>query len=175
MSVTARAKIVIGFKILHCDFWEERVITDRFVSCPQGHPQGSKGSAAGKFCQECGGRCDYQESSEMLVSKGFAKYLGHSDAVEADKFFSRIVYKSVDDQMGSGSFGPDFEIHDVEGERVLGIAAVFINDILGGDWRPENLCMTQDVTVRIFGRVKDLAVKLGMERDPLLFLAAECG
>ena len=69
MGVSIHASIVVGVEILHQDFWSFFKATSLQPECPKGHP-----GPEGKFCQECGGKIEFQTFQSHTVNPNFEKF-----------------------------------------------------------------------------------------------------
>jgi hypothetical protein len=184
MSVSSSAKVIIGFEVLHEDFWDEKESKDDFVSCENGH----KGGQEGKFCSECGEEFAYQEHNEIVCNPNFAKFVGDSDPEgKAGEAWNPSICRSTEDQFGSGSdCWPDgFDLYcadqvsgsdDEDEVRVIGMAPLKVGDIGGGgSWgNSKDNTLDEKQIDHYIGEARDLANKLGIDRPPMLYLACHC-
>jgi len=188
MGVSSSAKVVIGFEVLHSDFWTDKTTTDDFLSCPEGH----KGGVEGKHCAECGGKIGYQEHSETVPTDNFAKYVaalneqrikeGLNGNIEPNEIWES-EYDDPEERVdpdyldGYGLYCVDpINTADLDDKTLaLGSEVMSVRGICSGGYGRENTDpMDERAISETMSEVMALANKLGIDRPPMLYLTTYC-
>lgn len=183
MGVSCSAAIVVGIEVYHEDFWTEHVTTPSQVSCTSGHLPKEPNE---KFCSECGGKFGRHEVTRLVASPGLVKIAGDDDPRgRAGELWSPERTRCLDEQCTASMFGikglallcVDGNEDRMDGEPqnvALGFVLHEVIDISsGGEAAP--LASHPSVVADLAQILTDLAARLGIDREPMVYLNTGAG
>lgn len=175
------ARVIVGLEVQHEDFWTEKVHKDDFISCPNGHE-----GQTGKFCSECGAALGYQEHTKLVANPNFAALVGDADPKgRAGEAWNPERDFCSEDRANPNAFGiHELQLLCVDGElgvddapQVLALGFVIhdVGSIGEGYGSSKPLGISESSLEHYFGLCRDLGTKLGIDREPQLYLHTSCG
>jgi hypothetical protein len=182
MGVSCGAAIIVGLEVHHEDFWTERTITPSHVSCPEGHLQRGPNE---KFCSQCGGKFGKHATKKLVCSPYLAAIAGDDDPHgRAGEIWNPERTGCLDEQArpsaiwkGLGLLCVDGNEDQMDGEPqnlALGFVLHEVVNIASSN-SPAPLSSHPHQIAALADELRDVAAKLGIDREPKVYLHTGAG
>jgi hypothetical protein len=181
MGVSCGATIIVGFEVHHEDFWTERTITPSHVSCPEGHLPKEPNE---KFCSQCGGKFGLHTTTELVCNPYLAQIVGDADPQgRAGEAWNPERVPWLEEQSDPSVFGIEgLELRCIDGIHLdkndhiaLGVVLLEVRDILGWGSVTGPCSVSPAKIASLVSDLRNLATKLGIDREPRVYLVADVG